>query len=136
MSDTKIRKALEDHLVASPGQLPTVWEGRAPSAALDKNKPHQLAFVLRAKNRSMGLREKTTLHSGIFQINLCYPAGSGAPVVEARGEALQAHFRSAVLEVEGVKVTIRGEPDIADPVSISPYVVPVSIRYQSIIRKG
>lgn len=131
-ADEAIRKALEGHLAASPGQLPTVWQNRAPAAGFDTNAPHQKAFLLRAKNRSFGLREKTTLHSGIFQVNLCYPSGTGAQVVEARGVALQEHFKGRVLEVDGVKVTIRGLPDIADPISISPYTVPVSIRYRSI----
>lgn len=132
MSDDKIRKALEDHLMASPDQLPTVWQNRAPVAGFNANAAHQKAFMMPARNRSYGLREKTTLHSGIFQINLCYPSGSGAQVVEARGVALQEHFKGRVLEVDGVKVEIRGKPDISAPISISPYVVPVSIRYQSI----
>lgn len=132
-ADEAIRIALEDHLMASPGQLQTVWEGKTPAASFDQNQPHQKAFLLRAKNQSFGLKdEKTTLHSGIFQVNLCYPSGTGARVVEARGAALQEHFKGAVLLVDGVKVLIRGMPDIASPISITPYVVPVSIRYQSI----
>lgn len=131
-ADEAIRKALEDHLVASPGQLPTVWEGKTPATGFDQNSPHQKAFLLRAKNRSYGLRQKTTLHSGIFQVNLCYPSGTGARAVEARGAALQEHFRGQELKVDGVKVRVQGLPDIAGPISITPYVVPVSIRYQSI----
>lgn len=132
MADVEIRKALEAHLYAMADKLPTVWQGRAPSTPIDTTKPHQKAFLLRAANRSQGLREKTTLHSGIFQVNLCYPSGTSATLVEARGVALQEHFQGAILESGGVKVQIRGKPDIADPISISPYVVPVSIRYQSI----
>lgn len=132
MADVEIRKALEQHLAAMLDRLPTVWQGRQPVDGFNANQPHQKAFVMRAKNRSQGLQEKTTLHSGIFQVNLCYPSGTSATVVEARGVALQEHFKGRVLEADGVKVQIRGMPDIADPISISPYVVPVSIRYQSI----
>lgn len=132
MADEKIRKALEAHLHAMVPALPTVWQNRPPPAGFAETKPHQKAFLLRVENQSRGLREETTLHSGIFQINLCYPSGTGVAEIEARGVALQEHFRGQILELDGVKVRIRGKPSIADPISISPYVVPVSIRYQSI----
>ena len=132
MADEKIRKALEDHLAALDPAFPTVWQNRPTPAGFDSARPHQKAFLLRAPNASQGLRERTTLHSGTFQINLCYPSGKGVAEIEARGVALQEHFRGQVLTLDGVKVQIRGKPSIADPVSISPYVVPVSIRYQSI----
>lgn len=133
MSDVAIRSALENHLAAMTPSLPTVWQNRPTVAGFDANKAHQKAFLLRSPNRSRGLTEKTTLHSGIFQVNLCYPAGIGASVVEARGEALQQHFKGVVLDAGGVKVRVRGMPSIADPISITPYVVPVSIYYESII---
>lgn len=132
MADDKIRTILEGHLAAMPQPMPTVWQNRKPTGGFDENKPHQKAFLLRAANRSYGLREKTTLHSGIFQVNLCYPSGNGIAEIEARGVALQEHFKGQILTLDGVTVTIRGKPSIADPISISPYVVPVSIRYQSI----
>lgn len=132
MADVQIREALEAHLYAMADSLPTIWQGRQVPSGFDSNKPHQKAFVLRAKNQSQGLREKTTLHSGIFQVNLCYPSITSATLVEARGVALQEHFKGQILERDGVKVIIRGKPDIHDPISVSPYVVPVSIRYQTI----
>lgn len=132
MSDDKIRTALEAHLYAMPDPLPTVWQNRAPPTGFDAAKPHQKAFLLRGRNQSRGLQEKTTLHSGIFQINLCYPTGIGTSEIESRAVALQEHFKGRILQADGVTVRIRGLPDIADPISDSPYVVPVSIRYQSI----
>lgn len=134
MSDEKIRKALEARLFSSPGQLPTVWQNKTPIAGFDPAAAHQKAFLLPFPNKSYGLKEKTTLLSGIFQVNLCYPSGIGAALVEARGAVLQAHFApGTVLEADGVKVRIRGRASIAAAVSLSPYVVPVSIRYESII---
>lgn len=129
--DEAIRAALEAKLYALGG-LPTVWQNKEPAAGFDPAQAHQKAFMLRALNRSLGIKEKTTLHSGIFQVNLCYPAGVGAAMVEARGAAVQAHFAAGtVLESGGVKVRIRGKPSIGNPVTVSPFVVPVSIRYQS-----
>lgn len=132
MADEKIRKALEAHLYTMAPNLPTIWQNRPAPAGFTDAKPHQKVFVLRVENQSRGLCEETTLHSGIFQVNLCYPSGTGVAEIEARGVALQEHFRGQILEHEGVKVRVRGKPSIHDPISISPYVVPVSIRYQSI----
>ena len=133
MIDT-IRKALELHLTAFPGApLPTIWQNRNPPASYKPDAAHQKAFLMPANNRSFGLRERTTLHSGIFQVNLCYPTGIGAYEPESRAVAIAEHFKGQILEADGVKVQIRGTPDVAAPVSVSPYVVPVTIRYQTII---
>lgn len=131
MADVQIQKALEAHLAAMQPPLPTVWQNRAPVAGATDG-AHQKAFLMPNANKSYGLREKTTLHSGIFQVNLCYPSGTGAAQVTARGVMLQEHFKGQVLEVDGVKVQIRGKPSIAAPISIAPYTVPVTIRYLSI----
>lgn len=132
MSDPRIRQALETHLAALDN-MPTAYQNVEfdPPAGV----PFQEAYVLPAPGRTLGLRQKTTLHRGIFQVNLCYPAGSGAGDVEARGKLLQAHFSPSetVLESGGVKVRIAGKPVIGAPVPGRPglYVVPVSIRYES-----
>lgn len=133
MSESSIRAALELHLAAIADPMPTVYQNKTPSASFDATRPHQKAYLLPATNQSFGLSEKTTLHRGIFQVSLCYPTGNGTIAVEARGKAIQAHFYAGrVLEHNGVKVRIRGKPSIAAAVSLSPYVVPVSIRYESI----
>ncbi len=131
MSDN-IREALEAHLHALGG-LPNVWQNRAPASGFSANAAHQKSFLIPAKNQGLGLKEKTTLHSGIFQVSLCYPTGVGAMVVDERAEALQAHFAAGtVLTAGSIKVRVRGKPSIEMPVSVSPYVVPVTIRYESI----
>lgn len=132
MKDQLIRQALESHLAAMQPEMQTIWQNREPDPDFDVNAAHQKVFMLPAENRAQGLREKTTLQSGIFQVNLCYPAGIGTYEVETRAAALQEHFKGQVLEAEGVKVRVRGTPSIAGPVSVSPYVVPVTIRYESI----
>lgn len=135
MSEIKIRQALETALAAMTPALPTVFHGAPPPAGFDATKPHQKAYLLRAPNRSVGLSEKTTVHSGTFQVSLCYPTGNGAGAIDARAVAIQAHFYAGrVLEKDGVKIRIKGKPSIGDPVTLSPLVVPVSIRFESIFR--
>jgi hypothetical protein len=116
--------------------LPCVWQNKPTPTNFDANKAHQKIYLLPATPRSYGLTEKTTLHSGIFQINLCYPTGIGTADIEARGKAIQEHFKGQKLALDGVTVQVRGMPAIAAPVSTSPYVVPVSIRYQSITKEA
>jgi len=132
VKDQKIRQALETHLASMQPPLMTIYQNRAEPPGFIANNAHQKVFVLPAPNVAYGLREKTTLQSGIFQVNLCYPAGIGTYEVETRSAALAEHFKGQILEAEGVKVRIRGTPSIAAPVSVSPYVVPVTIRYESI----
>lgn len=133
MSELFIRKALEKALGAMPATLPTIWQNYPPPEGFNADQPHQKAFLLRVKPQSLGLRERTTLHAGIFQVSLCYPAGKGTAEVETRAEQLLQYFAPGqVFEHAGVKVRIRGKATIGDPVTLSPYVIPVSIRYESI----
>jgi hypothetical protein len=134
MSDPRIRAALEAHLEALAPALPTAWQDREfepPDSA-----PYQEAFVIPGPNQSLGLKQRTALIKGIFQINLCYPSGGETDEIEARGRVVQQHFHpeTTVLESDGVKVRIAGLPVIGAPVPGRPgrYVVPVSIRFTSI----
>lgn len=131
MKDQLIRQALESHLASMEPPLPTIWQNRAEPPGFNASAAHQKVFMLPAENRARGLQEKTTLQSGIFQVNLCYPAGIGTYDVDTRAGALLEHFKGRVLEAGGIKVRIKGHPSIAGAVSLSPYVVPVTIRYES-----
>ena len=128
-----IRQALEEHLDTTAEKLPTVWENRAAPDGLDTTLDvHQKAFLIPTKPKALGLRQKNVLHRGIFQINLCYPVGIGAYDVATRAGTIAEHYRGRTLEVEGLKVRIVGYPEISAAVTQSPYVVPVSISYESI----
>lgn len=131
-----IRDALEIALNEMQPALPTVLEARKPPSTYQADKPHQKAFLLPAENRTLGLRRKTTLHSGIFQVNLCYPSGIGPRDAEQRAAAIATHFYAGrELVAGGVKVRITAEPSVARASSLSPYTVPVSIRYESLTRR-
>jgi hypothetical protein len=133
MSESAIRLALEAHLNAMPGKLPTVWQNKPVPQGFDAAAPHQKAFMLRSPPESIGLEELNSRHRGYLQVSLCYPSGDGTFKIETYAKALQDHFPPGlVLQGDGVKVRIRGRAAVADPISISPYVVPVSIRYETI----
>lgn len=135
MTQSNIIRALEIHLGELSPDLPTAYpnvKDFTPPPGL----PYQECFVLSAKGRARGLRQKTALHLGIFQVNLCYPAGSGTGDVDARADLLIEHFRPAdtVLEFGGTKVRFRGFGTKASPIPGRPglYVIPVSFTYESI----
>jgi hypothetical protein len=133
MTDFLIRAALESRLKTLTPAIPIVWQVKTPAKTFNPKDPYIKAFLMPASNRTLGLSEKTTVHKGIFQVSLCYPTGFGMRDVEAMAAAVQQHFPAGlVLEAEGVKVRIRGKPDIAADLGVeSPLVVPVSIRYES-----
>jgi hypothetical protein len=135
MSEPVIKQAFEIALLAISADIPTVCQGRNPPPGFDATLAHQKSFLLPAENETLGLSEKTTRHKGIFQVNLCYPSGTkGTTEADARAMALQESFYAGrVLVADGVNVRVRGKPNIAAPVAMSPYTVPVSIRYEAII---
>jgi len=137
MTQSNIRRALELHLGAATPDLPTAMQNDDfDPADPDTPPPYQECFVIPARGKARGLRQKTALHLGIFQVNLCYPAGSGTGDVDARADLLIEHFRPAdtVLEFGGTKVRFRGFGVKAGPIPGRPglYVVPVSFTYESI----
>lgn len=134
MTQSNIRRALEIHLAAAPTDLPTVFQNAGFEPV--QGQPYQECYVMPARGRINGLRQKSALHLGIFQVNLCYPAGSGTGDVDARADMLIEHFRPAdtVLDFGGTKVRFRGFGTKAAPIPGRPglYVVPVSFTYESI----
>lgn len=133
MSDKAIRLALEARLNEMPDKLPTVWQNKPSPAGFDASKPYQKAYLLRSPPQGIGLEEQNSLHRGYLQVSLCYPSGDGTFKIETYAKALQDYFPPGlVLQGDGVKVRIRGRASVADPISLSPYVVPVSIRYETI----
>lgn len=134
MTQSNIRRALEIHLDELSPALATAYQNVEFTPA--PGQAYQECFVLPAKGRARGLRQKTALHLGIFQVNLCYPAGSGTGDVDERADLLIEHFRPAdtVLEFGGTKVRFRGFGTKASPIPGRPglYVIPVSFTYESI----
>lgn len=136
MTTEHIRDAFELALAEMQPPLPTIIENRPAPSTYRADAAHQKAFLLPGENRTLGLRRKTTLHSGIFQVNLCYPSGIGTRDAERRAAAIATHFYAGKeLVAGGVKVRVTVEPSVAKATSLSPYTVPVSIRYESLTRR-
>lgn len=134
MSDPRIRQALELHLGALVPDLPTALQNAEFDPPADGG-PYQEAFMIPGRPRTVGLKQRTAINIGVFQVNLCYPHGAGAGDAETRAKLVADHFDPAttVLESGGVKVRIAGRPVVGSDVPGRPgrFVVPVSIRYES-----
>lgn len=131
ITDEQIYRAFEFELSQMQPPLPTVYMNRSDLNSVDLTGPYQKCWLMPASNQTRGLQRKRTLHSGIFQVNLCYPSGKGTDAVGARAGALQAHFFAGrSLVVDGKKILITARPSVALPTSLTPYTVPVSIDYE------
>jgi hypothetical protein len=131
ITDEQIYRAFELELSLMQPPLPTVYMNRDAPAGIDLTQPYQKCWLMPVSNQTRGLQRKRTLHSGIFQVNLCYPSGKGTDAVGTRAGALQAHFFAGrSLVVDGKKILITARPSVALPTSLSPYTVPVSIDYE------
>ncbi len=131
MSDP-LRDALEEHLTALDAAFPTAWENKTFKPVIDT--PYQRAFLLRAEPQTPTLKQRLTLLRGVFQVSLCYPAGTGTDEPEARAKLLKDHFPPLlVLTNGGVSLKIEGEAKIGGAINEPGwYVVPVDIRFVSI----
>lgn len=134
MSDPRIRAALDTRLLLLADSPPVAWQGEAFSPV--PGQAYLEAWLLPARNRSLDIAHDDTSHTGIFQVNLCYPDGAGTVAVEAAGQQLQALFPPAgpPLVFEGVTTRITRKPDIGAPLDGRPglIVIPVSISYEAI----
>lgn len=132
----RIRRALETHLAAMPGVLPIAYQNWPfPAEGEEKPDQHLECFVLPARNRSPDFEQETTLHRGIFQINVSYPAAIGAGPAGQMAAQLQAHFAPGgpALEFGGIAVRITEKPDVGTAFDRPGcWVIPVSISYESI----
>lgn len=131
----RIRRALEQHLAAMPGVLPIAYQNvKFPAEGQQMPARYLECFVMPARNFTPSLRYESTLHRGIFQINVSYPAAIGTRQAEEMAALLVAHFSPTgpALEFGGIAVRITEKPDVGQPLDRPGYVIPVSISYESI----
>lgn len=136
MSDPRIAAALEAHYnLIAPAHVARQnvdFEPPAPEVEYEE------IFIIPGPPRAVGLRQRTVIYGGIFQISLCYPANTGAGRAEARGKLISEHFdpeTTVLTGAEGVQVRVVGPPAVGAPIPGKPgrYVIPVSVRYSSVI---
>lgn len=134
MSDPRIRAALDTRLMTLAGSPPVAWQNEDFAPVVGQ--AYLEAWLLPARNQSANVRSSTTLHRGVYQVNVCYPDGDGTAPAETLGLQLQELFdpRAAPLEFEGIRVRVTRKPDVGQPLDGRPgfFVVPVSITYESI----
>lgn len=130
MSHAAVRRALELHLAAMPGGLPTAHQNVKFTPPLGQ--PYQRADLLPAtpNNDTAGA---SYFEVGVFQITLAYPLGNGPGAAEAQAGLLRQHFkRSTALTNSGVSVVVMTTPAIAQGTPAGDrFEVPVSVTFQA-----
>ena len=130
MSLPYIRKALDTALAAMSPALTTVWPNdpadEAPAA------PYQRADLMMGQpvNDEFGAR---SIKQGVYQITLCYPAGTNTAAADARADLIETTFyRGTSLQAGPHTVTVDRTPHIMPGYRDDGlWCVPVQIRFFS-----
>lgn len=103
-----------------------------PNAAFTKPGPSvawSSVFVIPATTAALSIRDSDEM-AGVFQIDLNYPLNGGAGAVQAKADAIRAHFKRGTI-LTGVEV---GAVSIANLGPVDGwYRVAVSINYRSFV---
>ena len=103
-----------------------------PNAAFTKPDPSvawSSVFVIPATTAALSIRDSDEM-AGVFQIDLNYPLNGGAGAVQAKADAIRAHFKRGTV-LTGVEV---GAVSIANLGPVDGwYRVAVSINYRSFV---
>jgi len=130
MSTGSIRIALENALNGMTPALPTGWENASfdPAGAA-----WQEAILLFGRPRNSALGSGYHQENGVLQINLRYPANTGAAAATARAELLRVTFaRGSSFTEAGVTVKVDRTPQIGkglNDAAHGEWVLPVSIGF-------
>lgn len=133
MSDPRIRAALDTQLMTQFDESMVAWQNEAFTPPTGG--PYLEAWLLPARNQSANIRSTTTVHGGVFQVNVCHPVGAGTGDAERMALQVQELFDPAgpPLLFDDISVRITRKPDIGQALDRPGFfVVPVSISYQSI----
>ena len=103
-----------------------------PNAAFTKPGPSvawAAVFVIPATTAALSIRDSDEM-AGVFQIDLNYPLNGGAGAVQAKADAIRAHFKRGTV-LTGVEV---GSVSIANLGPVDGwYRVAVSIAYRAFV---
>lgn len=129
MSIVKIRAALETRLSAMSPAIATAWEG-VPYTPVTGT-PYQQVNLLIADSENPTLGDAMYRQTGILQVMLAYPPGTGPKAAATRAELVRDWFpRGLGLSSGGQNVLIDRTPSIAPAlIDGDRYRVPVSIYF-------
>lgn len=127
MSVTTLRKLLEQKLNSITAPLPTQWQNGnfTPVAGT----AYQQVFLMLGNPSNPELSGTFFVENGYLQINLRYPANSGAGDAETRAQAIRDLFPFGLsLTASGITVTVKSTPTISPGQNDGDrYQVPVKI---------
>lgn len=130
MSQAIIRKAFETRLDtwASAQSIDVAWENAEydPSEGVAYVRAH----LVPAQTKQLFLDQTGRKYSGLFQVNLTMPIGTGAGAAEALVESLDSTFAGS-FEQDGVRITLLTPMSPAPALPVADrYVIPVSAEYR------
>lgn len=133
MSEAAVRAALESRLNGLTPTLATAWENMLYEPVVGT--PYQRVNVLPGETENPSIGAGLVRLSGILQVNLYYPTGTGMATVLARAEATRARFpRGQSMTSGSVTVIIPSTPSIGSGVPVEDRImVPVRIPYRASI---
>lgn len=131
MSDAAIRAAIESRLNGMTPALATAWEN-VPFTPVDGT-PYQRAYLMPAQPENPTIGALLQRLSGVYQINLFYPTGTGSSAAMTRALAIRARFpRGLTMTAGGVTVSVIETPEIGGGTVVGDrYLVPVRVRYRT-----
>jgi len=124
-----IFQALETQLATVAPSMPTASENVAFTAT--PGAPYQRVDLMPATTVNPTLGDTMSRASGIFQVMLCYPAGTGSGAARKQADLVCAAFpRGGSYTILGTTVQIDSTPTVgAGIIDGDRYCLPVRVRY-------
>jgi hypothetical protein len=124
-----ILRALETQLASVVPALPTAFENVTFTAT--PGVPYQRTDLLPAATVNPTLGDTMSRESGILQVTLCYPVGTGSGAARAQADLIRAAFpRGHSMTAGTTTVQIDSTPSVAAGLIVGDrYCLPVRIRY-------
>lgn len=131
MSLSIVRKALEVRLAALAPAISTAFENSAFTPVAGT--PFQRVNLLPNTPDNSIQGASTYIETGLFQVTLCYPIGTGPAAAETQAQLTRAHFkRGNSMLNSGVTVIVTDTPRVSPAlIDGDRYCVPVSVPWQA-----
>ena len=131
MSLILIRKALEKKLATLTPTIATAYEN-APYTPVTGT-PYQRINLMPNTPDNSTMGTAIYFERGLFQVMLCYPAGTGPNAAETRAQLIRAHFKRATSMTESsVTVLVTDTPRVSTAmIDGDRYCIPITVHWQA-----